>query len=161
MSVSARDIDRIVNEAKPVGGMVWNVMGQIYIPKQVDEKTIWWEAIMPEESYIPPHSHSTQDEFLYITEGELQMILDGKEFVAGAGEVLPFPKYSTHALFNNSGETVKGVFWAEPTNKLFDLFKALHNVADAHEVIRISDAHDIHFQLPGQEPRTGPLATAE
>ena len=58
------------------------------------------------------------------------MTLDGKEVHAGPGDIIPFPKYSTHALFNNCGETAKGIFWAEPTNKLFDLFKALHNVAD-------------------------------
>jgi mannose-6-phosphate isomerase-like protein (cupin superfamily) len=153
MSVSAKQIDHLINEAKPVGGMVWNVMGQIYIPKQVDDSALWWEAIMPEESFIPPHSHSTQDEFLYLTEGELDMILDGEEIHAGPGKILSFPRYSTHGLFNNSGKTVKGIFWAEPTNKLFDLFKALHNVANPHEVIQISDAHDIHFQIPGQPPR--------
>ena len=160
MSVTAKDIDRILNQTKPVGDMVWNVMGQIYIPKQVDERAIWWEAIMPEESYIPPHSHSTQDEFLYLTEGELDMILDGREMHARPGEIIPFPRYSNHGLFNNCGKTVKGVFWAEPSNKLFDLFKAIHNVADPHEVVRISDAHDIHFQLPGEAPRRGALDAA-
>ena len=154
MTFSAVEIDKLMSSTKPVGGMVWNVMGQIYIPKKVDDRTLWWEAIMPEETFIPPHAHSTQDEFLYLTEGELDMTLDGKEVHAGPGDIIPFPKYSTHALFNNCGETAKGIFWAEPTNKLFDLFKALHNVADPYEVVRISDDHDIHFQLPGQEPRT-------
>jgi len=161
MTLSAKEIDTLMSETKPVGGMVWNVMGQIYIPKQVDEQTLWWEAIMPEESFIPPHSHSTQDEFLYLVEGELDMLMNGEEVHAVAGDIVPFPKYSTHALFNNSGETVKGVFWAEPTNKLFDLFKAIHNVADPHEVVRISDEHDIHFQIPGQDPRIEKLAAAE
>lgn len=158
MSVSAQQIDYIINDAKPVGGMVWNVMGQIYIPKQVDETSLWWEAIMPEESFIPPHSHSTQDEFLYLTKGELDLTLDGKESHAGPGEIIPFPRYSTHGLFNNSGETVTGIFWAEPTNKLLDLFKKLHNVANPQEVLRISDAHDIHFQIPGCPARQTALA---
>ncbi len=103
-------------------------MGQIYIPKQVDQNRMWWEEIIPEETYIPPHSHSTQDEFLYLTEGEFDMLLDGEEQHAVPGEIIPFPRYSNHGLFNNSGKTVKGIFWAEPTNKLFDLFKAIHNV---------------------------------
>lgn len=156
MTMTAKEIDRILSGTKPMGGMVWNVMGQIYIPKKLDDERFWWEGILPEESYIPPHSHSTQDEFLYLTEGELDMLLDGEETHAKAGDIIPFPRYSTHALFNNSGETAKGVFWAEPTNKLFDLFKAIHNVANPHEVVRISDAHDIHFQIPGQEPRQAP-----
>jgi mannose-6-phosphate isomerase-like protein (cupin superfamily) len=158
MSVSAKEIDRILYEAKPVGGMVWNVMGQIYIPKQASEERLWWEAIMPEDTFIPPHAHSTQDEYLYIVEGELDLLMNGKVGKGTAGKVLPFPRYSNHGLFNNSGKTVKAVFWAEPTNKLLDLFKALHDVADPHEVIRLSDAHDIHFQVPGQDARTGPMA---
>ena len=157
MSVSAREIDRILNQTKPIGGMIWNVMGQIYIPKYIDKERFWWEGIIPEETFIPPHSHSTQDEFLYLTEGELDMVLDGKEKRAVAGKIIPFPRYSNHGLFNNSGETAKGIFWAEPTNKLFDLFKALHNIPNPYEVVRISDAHDIHFQLPGGDARRGKI----
>lgn len=160
MAIGAKEIDRILHDAKPVGGMVWNVMGQIYIPKQADEGSLWWEAIMPEESFIPPHAHSTQDEYLYIVEGELDLLMNGKPGRATAGKVIPFPRFSNHGLFNNSGKTVKAVFWAEPTNKLLDLFKALHDVADPHEVVRLSDAHDIHFQIPGQDARKGPMASA-
>ena len=160
MTMTANEIDRILRGTKPLGGMVWNVLGQIYIPKKLDDERFWWEGIIPEETFIPPHSHSTQDEFLYLVEGELDMLLDGEETHAKAGDIIPFPRYSNHALFNNYGETAKGIFWAEPTNKLFDLFKAIHNVANPHEVVRISDAHDIHFQLPGQEARREPLAAA-
>jgi len=160
MTMTANEIDRILSGTKPLGGMVWNVMGQIYIPKKLDDERFWWEGIIPKETFIPPHSHSTQDEFLYLVEGELDMLLDGEETHAKAGDIIPFPRYSNHALFNNYGETAKGIFWAEPTNKLFDLFKAIHNVANPHEVVRISDAHDIHFQLPGQEARREPLAAA-
>ena len=161
MTMTANEIDRILEGTKPIGGMVWNVMGQIYIPKKIDDERFWWEGILPEETFIPPHTHSTQDEFLYLVEGELDMLLDGQETHASAGDIIPFPRYSNHALFNNSGETVKGIFWAEPTNKLMGLFKAIHNVANPHEVVRISDAYDIHFQLPGGEARTEPLQAAE
>jgi len=158
MTISAQDIDRILNDTKPVGGMVWNVMGQLYIPKQASPDCLWWEAIMPEETFIPPHAHSAQDEYLYIVEGELDLLMNGEPKKGTAGKVLPFPKNSNHGLFNNSGKTVKAVFWAEPAGKLLDLFKALHDVANPHEVVRISDAHDIHFQLPGQPARIEPLA---
>ena len=157
MTVTVIAMDRILNETKPIGGMVWNVMGQIYISRQLDEYRFWWEGIIPEETFILPHSHSTQDEFQYLTEGELDMVLDGEECHAVPGEIIAFPRYVTHSLFNNSGETAKGVFWAEPTNKAFDLFMAIHNVPNPHEVVRIADVHDIHFQLPGSEARRGPL----
>ena len=65
-------------------------MGQIYIPKKVDQNRMWWEGIIPQETHIPPHSHSTQGEFLYLTEGELDMLLDGEEQHAVPGEIIPF-----------------------------------------------------------------------
>lgn len=154
MAITAREIDRILRDARPLRGMVWNVMGQIYIPKQADGRRLWWEALMPQDSFIPPHTHSAQDEFLYIVDGELDLLMNGEPARAEAGKVLPFPRLSNHGLFNNSGRTVKAVFWAEPAGRLLDLFMALHDVADPHEVIRLSDAHDIHFQIPGENPRT-------
>ena len=156
--MTPKAIDSIINTAKPLNGIVWNVMGQVYIPKKLDEKYLWWEAIMPEETFVPPHSHSTQDEFLYLVEGELDMLFDGEERHAKAGEILHFPRGVTHGLFNNYGHTARGVFWVHPTNMLFDLFKAIHNVADPKEVVRIADKHEIHFQLPGQAPRQTALA---
>ena len=153
MTFSAVEIDKLMSSTKPVGGMVWNVMGQIYIPKRWMIGRSGGKPLCQKKLLSPPMPIRRRMS-LYLTEGELDMTLDGKEVHAGPGDIIPFPKYSTHALFNNCGETAKGIFWAEPTNKLFDLFKALHNVADPYEVVRISDDHDIHFQLPGQEPRT-------
>ena len=109
--------------------MVWNVMGQIYIPKQVDQNRMWWEGIIPEETYIPPHSHSTQDEFLYLTEGELDMLLDGEEKHAVPGEIIPFPRYSNHGLFNNSGKTVKGNFFARSRLTSFSTYSRLYTTS--------------------------------
>ena len=157
MTVETKDIKRIAKSTERVGGMVWNIMGQIYIPKKVDKDSFWWAAIMPTESFVPPHVHTTQDKFLYITDGELDLLFDDKEVHAEAGEVFSFPRNSNHGLFNNSGKTVKAVFWVNPTERLFDLFKAIHNVADTGKVVRISDTHDIHFQLPGQKARYGRL----
>ena len=161
MTGKAAELDRLLRDAKPLDGIVWNVMGQIYMPKKLDAGRFYWEAIMPEESFIPPHAHSTQTEFLYIAEGELDMLLDGEERHGRAGDIIEFPRYSNHGLFNNCGQTVKGIFWAEPTGQLFELFKAIHNVADPHEVVRISDRHDIHFQLPGAAPRRERLPSAQ
>lgn len=53
-----------------------------------------------------------------------------------------------HGIFNNAGRVASCLFWVTPTAKLFDLFKALHNVADTAEVIRISAAHDVRFLPP-------------
>jgi len=157
MTAIFEDINLIIQSKTRMNEIVWSIMGQIYIPKKMNTDTFWWEAIMPTETFIPPHFHSAQDKFLYITEGELDIVVDGREEHVMAGQIYNFPLQSTHSFFNNSGKTVKGIFWAEPTNRLFELFKAIHNVADFSEVVRVSDARDVHFQLSNQESRIGSL----
>jgi quercetin dioxygenase-like cupin family protein len=61
-----------------VEGITWNILGQIYVPKSVTEHSFAWHAILPPGSFVPPHSHSTQNEYLYILEGRLDFWLDGK-----------------------------------------------------------------------------------
>ncbi len=132
-------------------GVVWNVLGQSYVPKQVTEMSFAWYALLPIESFIPPHIHDTQDEYIFVVDGALDLLLDGQRQSAAAGDVVRMPRGIPHGIFNNAGRLASCLFWVTPTAKLFDLFKALHNVADTGEVVRISAAHDVHF-LPPQGP---------
>jgi len=51
------------------------------------------------------HSHSHEDEFVYVLEGELMLIEDGGETVLRAGDCAAFPKGSAngHHMINKSG----------------------------------------------------------
>lgn len=129
-------------------GIVWNVLGQAYVPKQLSELSFAWCATLPIESFVPPHIHDTQDEYILVIEGALDLLLDGQRQSATAGDVVRMPRGIPHGIFNNAGRVASCLFWVTPTAKLFDLFKALHNVADTAEVIRISAAHDVRFLPP-------------
>ena len=50
-------------------GIVWNILGQTYVPKQVCENSFSWHATFPPGTFVPPHIHPTQDEFIYMLEG--------------------------------------------------------------------------------------------
>src|SRR5262249_40069453 len=52
-----------------VDGIVWNILGQTYVPKQVSESSFSWHATLPPGTFVPPHIHPTQDEFIYMLEG--------------------------------------------------------------------------------------------
>ncbi len=129
-------------------GIVWNVLGQAYVPKQVSEASFAWHATLPIESFVPPHIHDTQDEFIYLIDADLDLLLDGQSLRASSGDLVRMPRGVSHGIFNNSGRLATTLFWATPTAKLFDLFRALHNVADTAEVVRISAAHDVRFLPP-------------
>ena len=52
-----------------IDGIVWNILGQTYVPKQVSENSFAWHATFPPGTFVPPHIHPTQDEFIYMFEG--------------------------------------------------------------------------------------------
>ena len=56
-------------------GISWNILGQIYVPKQHAESSFSWHATFPVGTFVPPHIHPTQEEFVYMLEGRLDVIL--------------------------------------------------------------------------------------
>ena len=56
---------------------------------------------------MPPHIHPTQDEFLYVLEGRLDLILDGKEASATAGDLIRLPMKVMHGIFSKSDQPAK------------------------------------------------------
>lgn len=129
-------------------GVAWSILGQSYVPKQCTEQSFAWHALLPIESFVPPHIHDTQDEYIFVIDGALDLVLDGQRQGAVAGDLVRMPRGIPHGIFNNAGRIASCLFWVTPTAKLFDLFRALHNVADTAEVVRISAAHDVRFLPP-------------
>ena len=52
-----------------IDGIVWNILGQTYVPKTLRESSFSWHATFPPGTFVPPHIHPTQDEFIYMFEG--------------------------------------------------------------------------------------------
>ena len=148
MILPAMDRPGITPANQGIDGIAWNVLGQSYVPKQLTEQSFAWHAVLPIESFVPPHIHDTQDEYIFVVDGALDLLLDGQRRSASAGDVVRMPRGIPHGIFNNAGRIASCLFWVTPTAKLFDLFRALHNVADTAEVVRISAAHDVRFLPP-------------
>ena len=133
----------------------WNILGQTYIPKQVSETSFSWHATFPPDTFVPPHIHPTQDEFIYMLEGQFELMLDGKIVVANPGDLVRMPMGLPHGIFNKSGRTVKCFFWVAPTRRLYDLFWAIHNMPEQTpaEVVALSAKHEVDFLPPPEEPK--------
>ncbi|MEJ2435377.1 MAG: cupin domain-containing protein [Pseudolabrys sp.] len=129
-----------------IDGIVWNILGQTYVPKQLSEQTFAWHATFPPTTFVPPHIHPTQDEFIYMFEGRLDAVIDGKDFVATAGDLIRLPMNIPHGLFNNSDQAVKCLFWVTPTRKLYDLFWAIHSMKEQNppDVMALAARHEGH-----------------
>jgi quercetin dioxygenase-like cupin family protein len=113
-----------------IDGIVWNILGQTYVPKHVSEASFAWHATFPPGTFVPPHMHPTQDEFIYMLEGRFDLLLDGKLLVATTGDLIRLPRSVPHGIFNKTEQPVKCVFWVTPTRKLYDLFWALHSMKE-------------------------------
>jgi branched-chain amino acid transport system ATP-binding protein len=133
----------------------WNILGQTYIPKQVSETSFSWHATFPPETFVPPHIHPTQDEFIYMLEGQFELLLDGKTVFASSGDLIRMPMGIPHGIFNKSDRTVKCFFWVSPTRRLYDLFWAIHNMAEQTpaEVVALAAKHEVDFLPPPDEPK--------
>jgi quercetin dioxygenase-like cupin family protein len=132
-------------------GIRWNVLGQAYVPKQLSEHSFSWHATLPPGTFVPPHIHPTQDEFIYMLSGRFDLLLDGKEAIAEPGDLIRLPQGIPHGLFNKSDADIKCLFWVSPSRRLYDLFWALHNLGptpDPAEVVAISAAHEVDFLPP-------------
>jgi len=131
-------------------GIVWNILGQTYVPKQVCETSFSWHATFPPGTFVPPHIHPTQDEQIYLFEGRLDLVLDGRDFVATPGDLIRLPMQIAHGIFNKSDQTVKCLFWVSPTRRLYDLFWAIHGMKEQTppEVVALSAKHEVVFLPP-------------
>lgn len=134
-----------------IDGIKWNILGQIYVPKQHSESSLSWHATFPVGTFVPPHIHPTQEEFVYILQGRLDFINDGKEGAAEPGDLIRLPRGIPHGLFNKSQSDVKCFFWVSPARRLYDLFWALHNLgpaANPADVVAVAARHEVDFLPP-------------
>jgi mannose-6-phosphate isomerase-like protein (cupin superfamily) len=138
----------VTKAGKGIDNLVWNILGQTYVPKHVTESSFSWHALLPPGTFVPPHIHANQDEFIYVLEGKFDLILDGKDSTATAGDLIRLPMKIMHGLFNKSDQPIKCVFWVSPTGKLFELFQKIHNVPDPGEVTRLAALADVTFLPP-------------
>ena len=75
-----------------IDAITWNILGQIYVPKTLSEDSFSWHATFPPGTFVPPHIHPTQDEFIYMLEGRLDLVLDGQESHALPGDLIRLPR---------------------------------------------------------------------
>ncbi|MEM8854958.1 MAG: cupin domain-containing protein [Pseudomonadota bacterium] len=126
----------------------WNILGQTYFPKAVCETTFAFETNSKPGDFVPVHIHPTQDEFILVQEGELDLKLDGEWAKARAGDIVRMPRGIPHGYFNKSDQPCRALFWVSPMGKLKDLFEALHDLSDVEQVVKISAEHEVDFLPP-------------
>ncbi len=145
----SKDLEKGITEnGKGYAGVTWNILGQTYYPKAVCESTFAFETNSAPGQFVPVHVHPTQDEFILVQEGELDLKLDGVWTKARAGDLVRMPRGIPHGYFNKSDKPARALFWVSPARTLKDLFDALHDLTDVPRVIELSARHEVDFLPP-------------
>lgn len=129
-------------------GVAWNVLGQVYAPKEITPGRFTWFAVFAEETFVPPHTHAQQDEYLLPLDGDIDVVIGGQRGVVRRGEVGHLPRGVVHAFFNNTGKPVNALFWATPAGHLVELYRKLHNVGSPGKAVAIAPSHGVVFDPP-------------
>ncbi len=130
------------------GGVVWNILGQTYKPRQISASSFAFDTLFPDGTFVPPHIHATQDEFIHVLDGRFELLLDGQVQHAGPGDLVRLPMGMPHGIFNKSGADVRALFWVAPSRRLYELFSRIHGLTDPAEVVRISAECEVEFLPP-------------
>ena len=88
---------RLAGQPKEV---VWSILGHTYWLKAECDGCFIFETQDPPGTFVPPHIHPTQDEFIYMLEGTFHLYLDGSWNQARTGDLVRMPKGLPHAYYN-------------------------------------------------------------
>jgi quercetin dioxygenase-like cupin family protein len=138
----------ITRGGESLDGIVWNILGQTYKPVQLSAASFAFDTLFPPGTFVPPHFHPDQDEFIRVLEGDFDLWLDGEDLKATAGDLIRLPMGSKHGIFNKSSTNTRALFWVAPSMRLYELFTKIDQVADPAEVVRLAAEHNIHFLPP-------------
>ncbi|MFL5816939.1 MAG: cupin domain-containing protein [Conexibacter sp.] len=142
----------ITRSDEALQGLQWDILGQTYVPKQISDESFAWHATLPPGTFVPPHIHPTQDEYLYILEGTLDFWLNGETSAAAPGDVVRLARGIPHGIYNNSSADAKALFWVTPTRSLFELFVGIDAMdpQTGEAVAALAAQHEVEFLPPAK-----------
>lgn len=110
-------------------GFTNKIAGETFVCTSAEEAAFCFDWIVQPEGYVPfNHIHLNQDEVFYIKEGELRMVIDGKESIVRKGECITVPKGSRHIACNNKPSVLHCAVEYRPgldIDKIFQCFGGL------------------------------------
>lgn len=111
MSVDpAQDPSKIIRVPAGAGHALW-VFGDLDVVKAAGEETggemTFVETVVPPKSGPPMHVHERESESIYVLEGEVRVVANGRDFTLSPGGFVYMPKGSLHKFENTLEEPSK------------------------------------------------------
>jgi quercetin dioxygenase-like cupin family protein len=99
-----------VHTASGTGGAFWGPGDKytfLVTGDQTADAYFVMEGLVPPGGGPPPHTHSREDETLYILDGECEVHIDDETFIASAGDFVNLPKGSVHRFANTGSRPMR------------------------------------------------------
>jgi quercetin dioxygenase-like cupin family protein len=138
-------------------GDTYNVLGHSLIFKteasELGGGALLWELVSPPGTMVPPHVHEVEDEFIYVAEGELDVLVGDQKYTAKAGDLIKMPKGIPHAIWQKGNQNTRTLWTVVPAGQMEDLLKALgalpaNQPPDPAQVGKIFADHDLELLPP-------------
>jgi len=107
---------------------------------------------IPPGYFVPPHRHETDDEMLFVVEGEVTLIDEGGESRLGAGGAATFARGALHGYRNDTAGTVRLVVAATPGVQLAEMFRHFDRAQQANggplappDIMAIAGQYGVQF----------------
>ena len=140
--------------------VAWNILGHTYYLKAEGANVFAFETYNPLGTFVPPHIHPMQDEFICVLENGFDLYLVGQHGKAHADDLVRLPAGIPHGHYNLSAVPKRTMFWVAPGRRLRELFDILHNMADPEQMVREASRREVHFLKP-EDYVFDPLARRE
>ena len=137
-------------------GNTHNVFGHTLNFKTTTEELsggLLWELLSPPGTMVPPHVHTMEDEFIYVAEGELEVLIGDKKYIASAGDLVKLPKNIPHGIWQKGEKTTRTLWVVVPAHKMESLLSSLGKLPadqppDPVAVGKIFAEHDLELLPP-------------
>lgn len=137
-------------------GRNFNLLGHsitaVFTEQATDGAYYVFQVVTPPGLGLPLHVHEREDELIYVIEGEFEIFLGDKKFLAKAGDHIFFPRGVAHAFQNAGSKAATAVFTVSPGASFevfFDKLAALPpGPPDMQKIIGIFAEHGMEVLLP-------------
>ena len=123
------------------------------LSRETSGAALIWEQQTPPGAMVPPHMHQTEDEFIYLVEGEMEATIGETTCTVRPGDLVKMPRGVPHAIRMTGTAMTKSLWTVVPAGKMEDFFRVLAVLPDEpppdpETIAKIFAEHDIVLLPP-------------
>jgi quercetin dioxygenase-like cupin family protein len=113
------------------------VTGETFRCLSSTEEAYITEWVVQPAGFVPfEHIHPNQDEIFHVKQGEMRAVIDGREYIAAAGQTVTVPRGARHIAANNRPEVLACVLEYRPALDSYQVFQCFGGLSRDNDTDR-------------------------